>query len=122
MANVEPRVIQQLLAQVEDLEKATKGVGPVENKSRQSKVDEIRSAVIGGATFNPSRWSELSADKQSELSKQLTLIRDQLLDVSGRDDARLPTLEQNDGVPKQSIIWLAIFGFIFAATLLSLVR
>jgi hypothetical protein len=42
--------------------------------------------------------------------------------VSGRDDARPPTLEQNDRVSKQSIIWLAIFGFIFAATLLSLVR
>jgi hypothetical protein len=121
VANVEPRVIQQLLAQVEDLEKEIKGVGPVENKSQQCKVDEIRSAVIGGATFDPSRWSELSADKQSELSKQLTLICDKLLDVSRRNDARPPTLEQN-GVSRQSIIWLAIFGFIFAATLLSLVR
>jgi hypothetical protein len=120
VASVEPRAIQQFLAQVEDLEREIKGVGPMENKPEQSKVDETRSAVIAGATCDPSRWSELSADKQSEL----TLMRDELLDVSRRNNAGRPTyFEQNDdGVSKQSIIWLAIFGFIFVATLLSLVR
>ena len=124
MANVEPIVIQQLLAEVESLERALKGVGEMKtNKLKRSKISEVRSAVIGGTAFDANRWSELGADKQSQLLKRLTLIRDELLHVNGTDAARPSDyFVQEDGVSKRAIIWLAVFGSIFAATLLSLIR
>ena len=124
MTSIEPRVIEQLLAEVEDLERGMKGGGEMEsNRLNRSKIKEIRSAVIGGTAFDANRWSELGADKQSQLLKHLTLIRDELLDVSGTDNGRPSNyFAQDDAVSKRAIIWLSIFGFIFAATLLSLIR
>ena len=125
MTNVEPRVMQELLDEVEKLERETKGVVNMANGELNiSRIREIRAAAVGEAVdFDVSRWSELSAGTQKELLKRLTAVRNELLDMSGTHDGIRPGyLPRGEGGSKQSIIWLTIFGFIFAATLLSLIR
>jgi hypothetical protein len=117
--------MQELLDEVENLERKIKGMVNMGNgKLRTSKIREVRAAVVGEAVdFDASQWSKLSADKQKKLLKRLTALRNELLDISGAEDWRQPSyLPPGEDGSKQSIIWLAIFGFIFAATLLSLIR
>jgi len=92
-------------------------------KINEKRIHEARSAIMGGPVFDPVRWSQLSADKQKDLLDRLTMVRDGLLVKNSVEDAKHSNyLLHREGESKQSIIWLAIFGFIFAATLLSLIR
>ena len=50
------------------------------------------------------------------------MVRDTLLDVARREGRDEPSGISDGSASTKSIIWLAIFGFIFAATLLSLIR
>lgn len=117
-------VIQRLLDEVERLECELRGSGNMETvKINENSIHEARSAIIGGPVFDPGRWSQLSADKQKALLDRLTMVRDGLLAKNSVEDAKHSNyLLQREGESKQSVIWLAIFGFIFAATLLSLIH
>jgi hypothetical protein len=92
-------------------------------KINEERINEIRTAIMAGPIFNPSHGSQLSVDQQKDLLDRLTTIRDGLLAKDGVAHAKHSNyLWQREGESKQSIIWLAIFGFIFAATLLSIIR
>jgi hypothetical protein len=124
VAKVDPDVILQLLKEVEHLEKMN-GVGDMtKGKLLELTISDLRTAVSGGtAEFDAARWSCLSPERQDELSKRLTGARDALLNGADTRASRpVNDTLPGDGVSNRSIIWLAIFGFIFAATLLSLIR
>lgn len=124
MSSVEPMIIQSLLEEIERLETELKGTAHMESaRINQNRIAEVRTAIVSGSDFDPNRWSELSADKQRHLLDRITMIRDGLLAKNGVEDAKHSNyLLQRDGESKQSFIWLAILGFVFAATLLSLIR
>ena len=123
MSSAEPILIQRLLDEVESLEAELKGSVSMEAaKVHEKRIREIRTAVMDGSVFDPGNLSNLSVDKQKELLDRLTrLHNERFAQKSVRNEFLNYSLE-GDGESKQSIIWLAIFGFIFAATLLSLIR
>ena len=125
MAHIEPNVIQGLLDGVDKLERMITTCGPsASGKFQRTKIDEVRAAVIGGASrFDASRRSQLSEQKQNALQEELVTVRNTLMEITQNVDHkhRRNPLESESASTK-SIIWLAIFGFIFAAILLSLIR
>jgi hypothetical protein len=121
VSSVEPIVIQRLLDDIERLK--SEGTAMETAKINEERINEIRAAIMVGPIFNPSHGSQLSVDQPRDLLDRLTTIRDGLLAKDGVAHAKHSNyLLQRQGQSKQSIIWLAIFGFIFAATLLSLIR
>lgn len=124
MANVDPSVIRTLLDDIERLRKTIIGF-TVSRSSRleDSKLDKVRAAVLGGAAqFDSVQWCRLSEQRQKDLQEQLIMVRDTLLDVARREGRDAPSGIPDGSASTKSIIWLAIFGFVFAATLLSLIR
>ena len=93
-------------------------------KIHEKRIREIQTAVMDGSVFDPSILSNLSVDKQKELLDRLTRLHNERFAQNSVGDEKFLnySLEGGGGESKQSIIWLAIFGFIFAATLLSLIR
>jgi homogentisate 1,2-dioxygenase len=91
---------------------------------QRTKIDEVRAAVIGGAAqLDASRWSQLSEQKQQDLQEGLVMVKNTLMEITrNADHKKGRSLLENESASTKSIIWLAIFGFIFAATLLSLIR
>jgi hypothetical protein len=125
VAHIEPAVIQGLLAEVEKLENTmTTGLPPVGDEFRRAKIDEARTAIINGAAhFDAARWSQLSKQKQQELQEELMTMRDMLMDMTRNvDDKNRRSFSEGDTASSKTILWLAIFGLIFVATLLSLIR
>jgi len=124
LSSVEPIVIQRLLDEVERLERELRQSGDMKTlKINEKGIHEARAAIVDGNAFDPVRWSQLSVDKQKVLLDRLMRVRDGLLAKNSAEDAKhLNYLLQGEGGLKQPLIWLAIFGFIFAATLLSLIR
>lgn len=123
MANIEPHVIRQLLLAVEKLERELKGVNRMKrDKSDRRAIKEIGSELDGAAALDEFRWRQLDAEKQKRLLRQLTVIHRDLLEVRGARAGQSSYLMHDNGVSRASIIWLTVFGFIFAATLLSLIR
>ncbi len=89
----------------------------------EKRINEIRAAIMGGPIFDASRWSQLTDEKQKDLLDRLTMIRDAQITKNNAEIVRQSNyLLQGESKTKQSIIWLAIFGSIFAATLFSLIR
>jgi len=124
VVNFEPGAFLQLLDEVETLEKRI-GAGDMTKKQLlRVRIDEARAAVGSGtAQFDEARWSSLDADRLNELFTRLIELRDEL--NNGRNTRT--TLSHRDStlgeaISRKSIVWLAIFVFIFAATLLSLLR
>ena len=65
----------------------------------------------------------MSEQKKQELQEEVTTMRDTLMDMTRNVDDKNPrSISEDDSPSTKSITWLAIFGFIFAATLLSLIR
>jgi len=129
VANVDPRVIQTLLDDIERLRKTIIDfMGSRSSRLEDSKLDKVRAAVLGGAAqFDSVQWRRLSEQRRKELQEQLIMVRDTLLRDTLLDVARREGRDELSGIPDglastKSIIWLAIFGFVFAATLLSLIR
>jgi hypothetical protein len=124
VANVDPRVIQTLLDDIERLRKTIIDfMGSRSSRLEDSKLDKVRAAVLGGAAqFDSVQWCRLSEQRQKELQEQLIMVRDTLLDVARRKGRDEPSGIPDGLASTKSIIWLAIFGFVFAATLLSLIR
>jgi hypothetical protein len=121
VADVDPRVMQELLEQVKKLERRLEGSGKM-TKAKLNGIVDVRTAVGGRAVdFDASRWKQLSAATQKDLVKRLKSIRDELLEASV-----IHRRESNDFMyesgSRELVIWLIVFGVIFAATLLSLVR
>jgi len=121
VANVDPSVIRTLLDGIERLKKTITGfTGSRPSRLEDSKLDKVRAAVLCGAVqFDSVQWCRLSEQRQKDLQEELIMVRDTLLDVAGREE---PSGLPDGSASAKSIIWLAIFGFIFAATLLSLIR
>lgn len=89
----------------------------------EKAINEIRAAIMGGPIFDASRWSQLTEDKQKDLLDRLTMIRDAYVAKNNVEIVRQSNyLLQGEGRTTQSIIWVAVFGSIFAATLFSLIR
>ena len=125
MTNIEPRAIQNLLDKLDGLEKTTNALTRTQASTvANAKIDAVRTVVSGGATaFDAARWARLNEQKQCELKEQLTMVRNNLLDIARPEGQReLSDLTNGEPASTAAIIWLAIFGFIFAATLLSLIR
>jgi len=124
VANVDPRVIQTLLDDIERLRKTIIDfMGSRSSRLEDSKLDKVRAAVLGGAAqFDSVQWCQLSEQRQKDLQEQLIMVRDTLLDVARREGRDEPSGIPDGLASTKSIIWLAIFGFVFAATLLSLIR
>jgi hypothetical protein len=123
VANVDPSVIQTLLDDIERLRKTIIGfTGSRSSRLEDSKLDKVRAAVLGGAAqFDSVQWCRLSEQRQKDLQEQLIMVRDRL-DVARREGRDEPSGIPDGSASTKSIIWLAIFGFVFAATLLSLIR
>ena len=101
VANVDPSVIQTLLDDIE----------------------RLRKTIIGFTGSRSSRLEDSRLDKvRADLQEQLIMVRDTLLDVARREGRDEPSGIPDGSASTKSIIWLAIFGFVFAATLLSLIR
>jgi len=128
VANVDPSVIRTLLDDIERLRKTIIGFTGSRSSRLEDKLDKVRAAVLGGAAqFDSVQWCRLSEQRQKELQEQLIMVRDTLLRDTLLDVARRESRDEPSGIPDglastKSIIWLAIFGFVFAATLLSLIR
>lgn len=124
VANVDPSVIRTLLDDIERLRKTIIGfTGSRSSRLEDSKLDKVRAAVLGGAAqFDSVQWCRLSEQRQKDLQEQLIMVRDTLLDVARREGRDEPSGIPDGLASTKSIIWLAIFGFVFAATLLSLIR
>jgi len=124
VANVDPSVIQTLLDDIERLKKTIMGfTGSGSNRLGASKLDQVHAVVVGSAAkFDSAQWSRLSEQKQNELQEQLIMVRNTLLDMAQRNGHGELSEIADDSASTKSIIWLAIFAFIFAATLLSLIR
>jgi hypothetical protein len=128
VANVDPSVIRTLLDDIERLRKTISGFTGSRSSRLEDKLDKVRAAVLGGAAqFDSVQWCRLSEQRQKELQEQLIMVRDTLLRDTLLDVARREGRDEPSGIPDglastKSIIWLAIFGFVFAATLLSLIR
>lgn len=124
VANVDPSVIQTLLDDIERLRKTIIDfMGSRSSRLEDSKLDKVRAAVLGGAAqFDSVQWCRLSEQRQKDLQEQLIMVRDTLLDVARREGRDEPSGIPDGLASTKSIIWLAIFGFVFAATLLSLIR
>lgn len=125
MANINPNIIQSLLDEVDKLETRINAFTESRRSElRQTRINEVRAAITGGATkVDTTRWSQLSEQKQNELQEELVMVQDALLKVAQTESRKEPSaLLDNESASIKSIIWLAIFGFIVAATLLSLVR
>jgi hypothetical protein len=122
VARIDPDVIQRLLVEVEKLE--TTCALSARDRLQRAKIDEARASVINGpARFDAARWAQLSERKQRELQEELMTMRDTLTEVSrNRNDRIPPSFSAKDSASPKSILWLTIFGLIFAATLLSLIR
>ncbi len=124
VSNIEPKVILQLLEEVETFMRINGVQGMTKRKLLELKINNVRAAVTGGtAEFEATRWSRLSGGRQNEIFTQLTAVRDELINsknVKSSHPADDPAFREN--VSNKSVIWLAILGFIFAATLLSLIR
>jgi hypothetical protein len=125
VAHIKPNVIQELLDEVEKLERTIMVFTPsAQGKFQHTKIDEVRAAVIGGTSrFDASRRLQLSEQKQKDLQKELVMVRNTLMDITRNvDHKKGRNIMESESASTKSIIWLAIFGFIFAATLLSLIR
>jgi hypothetical protein len=125
VTNVEPKFIVSLLEEVERLEsELTKGIGDMEMiKHHKERIDEERATIVRRLAIDAGGWSQLHADQQKHLLDRLMAIRDELLARKGVGQARpLSYIPESEDEPKHLILWLTIFGFIFAATLLSLIR
>ena len=124
VANVDPSVIRTLLDDIERLRKTIIDfMGSRSSRLEDSKLDKVRAAVLGGAAqFDSVQWCRLSEQRQKDLQEQLIMVRDTLLDVARREGRDEPSGISDGSASTKSIIWLAIFGFVFAATLLSLIR
>jgi hypothetical protein len=120
VANVDPSVIQTLLDDIERLRKTIIGF----TGSRSIRLeDKVCAAMLGGAAqFDSVQWCRLSEQRQKDLREQLIMVRDTLLDAVRREGRDEPSGIADGSASTKSIIWLAIFGFVFAATLLSLIR
>lgn len=81
-----------------------------------NSIDEI------SVNFDANRWTQLSAIRQRDLLRRLEAIRDELLAASVMDSADTDGYRGRQSGSRQSMIWLTVFGFIFAATLLTLIR
>lgn len=122
VADVDPRVMQALLEQVEKLERRLEGSGKMIT-AKLNGIGDVRTAIGGGAMdFDARRWTELSTATQKDLLKRLTSIRDELLEASVIQRRESNDFMHYESGSRQPVIWLIVFGFIFAATLLSLVR
>ena len=118
--NVDPSAIQTLL---DDIERLKAMIGAFTGAKPSGPFDQARAAVLAcSEKFDNEHWSRLSGQHQRELQEQLIMAREALLDL-----ARRAASDKTGGVAEttlsaRSVIWLAICGFIFAATLLSLIR
>lgn len=122
--NIDPGSIQTLLDDIDRLKAmitAFTGSGP--SGLDDGQFDQARTAVLAGSEkFDSDRWSRLSGLRQRELQEQLILAREALLDLARRARSDGTSGVAETTLSARSVIWLAIFGFIFAATLLSLIR
>lgn len=123
MENVDPGAIQTLLDDIERLRAMITLTGSRPYGLDGGQFDRARAAVLSGSEkFDSERWSRLSGQRQRELQEQLITTREALLDLArrARSDGAAGVAETT--LSARSMIWLAICGFIFAATLLSLIR
>lgn len=124
MANVEPKVILQSLGKVDNSENIDGISDMTKGKWLELRINPMRVAVKSRtAGFDAGRHSRLSAGRQKEKFSRLTAVRDELIyGVPLQTPRPVADTEPGDSVSNKSIIWLTVFGFIFAAILLALIR
>ena len=116
MANVEPKVILQLLGEVDNSENIDGVSNLTKGKLLELRINAMRAAMN-------SRTAGFDAVRQKEEFSRLTAAGDELIDGDPLQTPRPVTdTDPRDSVSNKSIIWLTVFGFIFAAILLALIR
>ena len=85
MANVEPNEIQNLLDEVEKIEKTIISIGSTQRKKLTDiTINDVRTEIKGAAAkLDPAQWSQLTEDKQNELGDRLETVRNAMLEVTG---------------------------------------
>ena len=121
MAAIEVKVIQELLAHIDALNRAIWTAGDVgRTKLQDIRVDEVRNAVPGNAAgLNAAAWSQLPEDEQNELHHRLTLVRDSLQVAAGLDGPTNPKhIMHATYASNTSIMLWALTGFLLMGGLL----
>jgi hypothetical protein len=121
MAKVEAKVIQDLLDQIEALEKAIKTAGDAGRaKLEDIKVKEVRQAVLGDDTkLEPEKWSHVGEDQQNKLRDRITMLRDSLHAAVGLDGPTDPKhIMYGEYASNNAIVLWGSIGFLLTALLL----
>jgi hypothetical protein len=125
VTNAEAKTVVRLLEEVERLQsELTRGTRDMETaRPYEERIDEARAVMMRKLILEAGRWSQLSTDQQRDLLVRLKVIRDELLTKKNIAPAKQSSyrLECEDE-PKHLMLWLTLCGFVFAATLLSLIR
>jgi hypothetical protein len=122
--NIRRRVIQQLLDEINQHERnSEKNADLSTDKMKQPKIENIAIVRNGAGKVDANRRSQLIIEKQRESVDRPKAIRNELLDLAKTNNSRqLKDFLEDAGESNQSMIWLVIFGVVFIATLLSLIR
>jgi len=116
VANVEPKIISQLLGEVDNSENIDGVSDMTKGKLLELRINAMRAAMN-------SRTARFDAVRQKEKFTRLTAVHEELIDNDPLQTPRpVADTDPRDSVSNKSIIWLTVFGFIFAAILLALIR
>lgn len=122
MAKVEPRDVQDLLNQIEELEKGIQTAGDTARaKLRDIKVGEIRQDVprTGDGKLDGANWITLGEDEQNKLCQRLSQVRDSLHLVAGLDGPTDPKhIMYGAYASNTAIVLCTLLGFVMMALLL----
>lgn len=122
MAAIDPKVIQELLDQIDELKRAIETAGNEgRNKLKSIKVDEVRQEVplTTDGKLDAAAWSSLGEDKQQDLYHGLAIVRASLYAAGGIEGPTDPKhIMYADYASNAAIIVWALIGFLLTASLL----
>lgn len=124
MAKVEATLIQNLLDEIQKLEKEIKAAGAVgRTKLEDIKILEVCQAVLVDDTkLDPAKWSERPEDEQNTLHARLAMVRDSLRSAAGLDGPTDPKhIMSGEYATTGAILWWASIGFLLTILLLAVI-
>ena len=125
MAKVEATLIQNLLDEIQKLEKEIKAAGAVgRTKLEDIKLLAVCQAVLVDDTkLDPAKWSERPEDEQNTLHARLAMVRDSLRSAAGLDGPTDPRhIMSGEYATTGAILWWASIGFLLTILLLAVIR
>lgn len=121
MASVEPKVMRDLLNQVDGLKKEIETAG-VEGRTRlqEIRVDQLRAEVIGPAgKLDDAEWSQRPEDEQVKLRHRLVQVRDSLRVAAGIDGPTDPLhIMYGEYASSRAVVRATVLSFLLVGALL----